>query len=450
MKKPNVLFLLVDALRADKSVSPELRHRLPNIRRLVDNGVTFDTMISVASYTLVCVSSMFTGLYPVSHRVRMMGANRLPSWCNTLAEVFKKAGYNTRGHFAGPLEDFVGFDRGFDFYKMRKEEEEHVYNDWGDRLIKEIKESDDKPWFSYVHFWEVHQPRRVLPEKNSKEHGDTLYERAVSSWDVALGRILDSIPENTLVILTGDHGEHIGGSKLDNAIDRFKTPIRNSLKKIGLGEKSLKKISQARVQLMRKMFKMGVIDSPEATLVGHGHHVYDNLVRIPFVMMNPEILPKGKRISQQVSQVDIMPTLLDLLGLSNPKHKFDGRSLVPLIRGDKMEDIPVYMEAGVFDNPEDKRKGKVRMGSVRHKDYKYVYGVNDDNIQEEMYEITQDPNEKNNIALDALDKKRELQALCDKHFAKDDEKIGDKDNKELTKEEADDLHDRLKDLGYMM
>src|SRR5215475_6447495 len=139
MKRQNVLFLLVDTLRSDKCTAKGLRKQLPNIHRLMDGGATFSETITVASSTPSCISSLFTGLYPVRHQVRMMGNRRLPTWTSTMAEVFKSSGYNTYASVAGPLEQSIGFARGFDEYTMRHERTEHLYGKWGRALAEMLK-----------------------------------------------------------------------------------------------------------------------------------------------------------------------------------------------------------------------------------------------------------------------------------------------------------------------
>jgi arylsulfatase A-like enzyme len=449
MKRPNVLFLLVDTLRSDKCTSNDLRKQLPNIHRLMDDGATFSETITVASSTPSCISSLFTGLYPVRHQVRMMGRRRLPAWASTMAEVFKASGYNTYASVAGPLEQSIGFARGFDEYTMRHERTEHLYGEWGKDLGKMLKNRFQPPFFAYIHFWEVHQPRRVLPQYDSSAFGETMYERAIASWDFGLGQILRCVPKDTLVVLSGDHGERIAENALEAAIDRYKSPLRHALKKMGFTEKQMKTLGRARSLLMSYLFKRGIVKDPVATLIGHGHHVYDYLVRVPFILSQCELVPQKLVYNNQVGQVDILPTLVDLLSLSKPKQRPDGRSLVPVLRGEPMSEVPIYMEAGAVNARYDEASNSVRLGGVRMEGWKYVYSLTDSKAPEELYNLQTDPREKNNCAKTEPQRKARLASLVKAHFAIEQEQQADNAGEQMSLEELSLIEGRLRDLGYM-
>ena len=449
MKRPNVLFLLVDTLRSDKCTANELRKQLPNIHRLMDDGTTFSETIAVASSTPACISSLFTGLYPVRHQIRMMGNRRLPAWASTMAELFKASGYNTYASVAGPLERSIGFARGFDEYTMRHERTEHLYGEWGKDLGEMLKHRFRPPFFAYIHFWEVHQPRRVLPQYDSSSFGETMYERAIASWDFGLGKILQCVPKDTLVVLSGDHGERIAENALEAAIDRYKSPLRHALKKMGFSENQMKTLGRARSLLMNYLFKRGIVKDPVATLIGHGHHVYDYLVRVPFILSRCELVPDKLVYSNQVGQVDILPTLVDLLSLSKPKQRPDGRSLVPVLRGEPMSDVPTYMEAGAVNARYDEASNRVRLGGVRTEGWKYVCSLTDSEAPEELYNLKLDPREKNNCAKSEPQRKAQLAALAKAHFAIEQEQRADDGGEQMSPHELSVIERRLKDLGYM-
>ncbi len=449
MKRPNVLFLLVDTLRSDKCTPKELRNQLPNIHRLMDDGTTFSETITVNSSTPACISSLFTGLYPVRHRVRMMGNRRLPAWASTMAEVFKASGYNTYASVAGPLEESIGFARGFDEYTMRHERTEHLYGEWGRDLREMLKNGFRRPFFTYIHFWEVHQPRRVLPQYDSSAFGETMYERAIASWDFGLGQILQCVPKDTLVVVTGDHGERIAQNAVEAAIDKYKSPIRHALKSIGVSEKRLKSLGRARSLLQNYLFKRGIVKDPIATLVGHGHHVYDYLVRVPFILSRCELVPQKLVYNNQVGQVDILPTLVDLLSLSKPKQRLDGRSLLPVLRGEAISEVPIYVEAGAVNVRYDEASNSVRLGGVRTEGWKYVCSLKDSNAPEELYNLQTDPREKSNCAKSDPPRKARLASLVKAHFAIEEEQRGDDAGEQMSPQELSVIEGRLRDLGYM-
>ena len=448
MKKPNVLFLLLDSLRSDKSVAPYLKNILPNIHWMMSKGTTFNNTITVNSFTIPCVASMFTGLYPVTHGVRTMMGRKIPKKVHTLAEVFKDNGYNTYGSVVGPLEKSLDFNRGFDYFRMRSEQKENIYSHWIDKFVEKIKYEYETPWFAYVHFWEIHQPRQVMKKYDNSKYGKTLYERSIASWDYAFSKILKAIPSNTLLILTGDHGEVIGKNILENVIDRYKSPIRDALKRLGLSENKIKNIANFRANLMRALRYKGIVKDDTATMIGHGHHAYDCLIKVPFILMHENLIPSGKIIRKQVAQVDIMPTIIDLLGLSKPKNDIDGQSLKPLLLGEPFDEKPVYIEAGM-PIKYDQIDAKPIINAIRYKNWKYIYSLNREKPSEELYNLLHDPDERNNLIKKKLEIRNELKEMAKNHFVKKPIGYEKEEDSQLTKEEKESIEDKLKDLGYM-
>jgi arylsulfatase A-like enzyme len=376
----------------------------------------------------------------------MLG-DALPPEVSTLAELFKTNTYNTYASVVGPLEGFIGFDRGFDYYRMRCEKSEHMYTAWGDKIIRMIKDGFRSPWFAYLHFWELHQPRIVLDEYNTPEYGKTLYERALVSWDTVLARIIDALPSDTLLVLTGDHGELIPQTKAEEYIDRYKTPIRIGLKRLGFTEETIRIIPRLRARLMRSFHAHGLVKNSMATMIGHGYHVYDALVRVPFIILHDSLLPSGRRINAQVSQVDIYPTLVQLLDLTTPRQTPDGNSLLPLVQGTTWTEMPAFIEAG----SRQLRSKSIQslLGAVRFRGWKYIFPLDGSKNPEELYHLTLDPHERRNLVHTATKKRQELRALALSHFNSPRKRFSDDTHTSLTESERTALESKLRDLGYL-
>ncbi len=204
----NIIFILVDCLRAD-AVSGEDRGTVtPTIDRLMAGGTYFSQAISTAGTTTTCVASLLTGSYPFAHGVRTLSGYKLNNESVTLPQILGEQGYNTYALVTGPLSPLTGLDRGFDEYHYRTE---NVYlsDQWGEDLKRMFrKKAFREPWFIFLHLWEVHRPRKVQESFNSRRYGADPYERSVSSLDPELGRLLDVVGEDTVTILHGDHGEN--------------------------------------------------------------------------------------------------------------------------------------------------------------------------------------------------------------------------------------------------
>lgn len=127
--------------------------------------------------------------------------------------------------------------------------------------------------------------------------------------------------------------------------------------------------------------------------IGHGFHVYDYLIRVPLIFVGKDIFPEDNWISDQVRQVDISPTIVEAFGLKQKNSKIHGRSLIPLIKGHKLAEVPAYSEA-CGSVLRDKTRW---LAGIRTPKFKYVIAPYTNNIHDLLYDLENDPNEKKNI-----------------------------------------------------
>jgi arylsulfatase A-like enzyme len=406
MNPKNVLFILVDCLRCDKVL--EKRSSLPTFDRLMGKGITFTKMISTTSTTIPCVASIFTGVYPVIHNVRVLGAGPPYEQCVTLPGLLRKAGYHTYAEVTGPLIKETKLFTDFEHHSHRPEEST-VYTEWGENFIDRVRRKEfQQPWFIFVHLWELHRPRAIKKEFDKRKYGKNRYERALSSLDSYLGQLVDNT--DGVVIVHGDHGERIE--------DTLLTKIRSTLSSIPPQKGSSPK------RMKGPFFE-----------VGHGYNVYDFLVNPPFILYNTGT-PCAKMIKTPVSQIDILPTLLDILGLplNSVKDRFQGISLVPLITGGSLEERPLFMETcgSITENAQTWKVG------VRTEKYKYIYSPFFKEGADEFYDLVEDPGETQNIVEYHRDKAAQYRTVIETEY------LG-------TREKDMILHEikRLKTLGNM-
>jgi arylsulfatase A-like enzyme len=172
----------------------------------------------------------------------------------------------------------------------------------------------------------------------------------------------------------------------------------------------------------------------------HGFHVHDYLTRVPWFLTGGGF-PAGLRIPDQVRHVDLMPTVLEALGIEDDvTDRLDGRSLMPLVRGESMEELPAYMEATGIDLGSEKRW---RSG-IRTSEWKYSRLTRAEDPEEELYDLRADPEEQTNLAAE----RPEVAARLSAEMAKIMEaKPGDLE--EMSEQEKDELEAHLRDLGYM-
>jgi arylsulfatase len=448
---PNILLIVIDCLRADRTFDPDRSAQTPNLTNLAEKGVLFSHLITANSMTIPCMTTMFSGMYPAHHGVRAMVGARVSDDVPLMAEILRENGYHTYAEATGPLSPFYRLDRGFDHYSLRDGVKSPLLGEWGDDLFRRFRSGEFRePWFVYLHLWGVHRPRQILPDYNRPEYGQTEYDRAVSSYDARLKELFDAVDkDDTLVVVTGDHGEKIPETNLEGRVEFLKKSLSKETKgkkNTGLIRARRQAIATVRsgwVSASRLLYRVGLVDSPLATVTGHGYHVYDSLVRVPLVMAGGPILATGKRIPGQVRQIDIMPTILELVGLGNKTPVFvDGRSLVPLMYGENVPEEPAFIETC-----QNSREPSSFYG-VRFGGFKFAFDSSNPGIPQELYDLTTDPDENTNLATALPQKAAELRMLIEQHIWQNDTTAVSMTD-EMSDAEMDDLAEHLRKLGYV-
>lgn len=446
--RPNILLVVIDCLRADRAFDPDRTAQTPGMQALADRGTLFTHLITANSMTIPCMTTMFSGMYPAHHGVRAMVGARVADSVPLLAELLRAGGYHTYAEATGPLSRFYRLDRGFDQYEYRDGVKSPMLGEWGEQLIERFRGGAfEEPWFAYLHLWGVHRPRQVLPDYDKPEYGRTQYDRAISSYDARLRELFDAIDlDNTVVLLTGDHGEKIPENNLENRVEFFK----KSLSRTGQGSgrwartrrKAIASIRATWFKTSRLLYRAGVVESPLASVTGHGYHVYDSLVRVPFVVAGGPV-PRGRHVDDQVRQIDILPTILDLAGLADKiPATADGRTLVPMMDETSLPELPAFIETC-----QNSREPSSFYG-VRYGGYKYAYDAGNPGTPEELYDLAADPEETKNLAKAMPQKAAELRQLIEQHIARA-ETTAVAMTDEMSELEMAGLADHLRKLGYV-
>lgn len=414
MSRPNILFLLIDCLRADAVVGEDRGARTPTLDHLVRSGVACTQAIASASSTTPCVASLLTGSYSFVHGIRSIFGLKLNPAVPSLVDAFRAYGYHTWAEVSGPLFPETDLDRGFDVYHCR-EGAAYLSTNWGTDFRQRLQSlSVQQPWFGFLHLWELHHRRHILPAFRGQTYGRNRYERALSCLDVELGRLLTVLPENTLVVVHGDHGEHVVQTDLRYRWYRLVRDLS--------GRKTIKR-------------------------EGHEMDVSEDLVRVPLVFSmvgagtDSLSLPVGKLAPQLVRQIDALPTLLDLVGAPVP-HGIHGTSIKPTLLDDIPLGLEAYIEAflRVRSDPRDQRIG------WRTSEWKYIYAPNNTRISAELYNLPNDPSERYNLVHQRQDMAELLQRRIE------DIRHGSRvatPEFVMSETEKADLEKRLTDLGYM-
>jgi arylsulfatase A-like enzyme len=451
----NILMIVVDCLRADR-LAKDRTSPPPNLQKLITRGTLFSQAVTACVTTTPSFASFLTGCYPPAHGVFSLKGYRLSKECPTLVESLREAGYYTFAEVTGPLLESVGLNSGFAGYSCRQEEE-CLSGAWGKRLISRLRSGTfPEPWFGLIHLWELHAPMFVPAGFDQPKHGRCRYDRALAALDEALAGLLAAVPPETLIVLMGDHGESLSLEEMRPLARVWQSLLHRLGGAAGLdlalanGNSRNRKrgVAQLARRLLSQISKPWRPSSRYQTYrrwqYGHGWHVYDELVRVPLLFVGPGF--PSRVIPHQVRTVDILPTLLDCVGVrpredGRPIH---GKSILPLLEGPESNPRPAYLEAAGSCLPDQ----SFWLRGIRTPAYKYMYTPFAQHPIAELYDLLRDPRETQNIVNECPDVARELRSLCDS-IALNPQSVPSHVEHEMSAEEEAVLDERLRQLGYL-
>lgn len=371
-KTYNVILISIDTLRADHlGCYGYFRNTSPNIDKLAKEGILFEQAISQATWTLPSHASIFTSQYVPVHGVYFF--NKLPDSAVTLAEVLENNGYATAAFTGGcDILSIFGLDQGFDvFYDTVKNVKQFgSFNETVPLAIQWLHENKGSIFFLFIHGYDVHEPYHV-PDENMF---DTKYKGIID--DMILNRnTFSKIYRNSYVNNEGRILK-LTSKDINHIIAHYDSGIHYADEKIGDLLKELKKLKLLDDTIIIILSDHGEGLGERGRLAQHGINFYDEVVRVPLIIRHPSI--KGpKRIKTQAQLIDVMPTILDFLGI--PKNKeAQGNSLVPLIDGKAPPDFNEYVFSEGW--------------MIRTLKFKMIK-------EEELYDLKEDHRELNNRAI---------------------------------------------------
>ena len=353
--KPNILFIIIDSLRVDRIIGPLKTAKTTNFNKLINSGIFFDHTIASSDTTYLNVGSIFTSQYPFKSKIDVYNNHqKVSKFFQNLSEndFFKCALVPNTSFFRTITKNFEKTD----FIEINPNQS--LENGIGDKLLKQLETNSQKsPWIYYIHLLDLHPTKNkfLIPKKYSNEKfGQSPYDQTVSIIDDWLGKILENIDlNNTLIVVTSDHGEYISKHKelvynVGNIEQTFK-----KLKKYfpffeSIGTKlflTLRKIIfEKRKAKLKKSLNENEIRSLNSRL---SWDLYDEIIRVPLIFAGYGINHLDL-IDKQIHHMDIIPTINDLLQLSNEKN-IDGRSLLPIMNGMILDEKPIYLENATND-----------------------------------------------------------------------------------------------------
>jgi len=460
-KDLNIILIAVDTLCAKHigCYNDEISFT-PNIDKLAKNGVRFSRAYSTSSWTQPAVASLFTSLTNQNHGLQKIGGV-LSSKFETLAEILQTKGYKTAGIISSPiLGEKYGFSQGFDFFlqvnnkslfETGKSITSHKVSDqaiaW---LEKTYQQFGHSPFFLFLHYFDPHwlyrnhsefyvdidykgkltpetgmlQLLEKLPELTQDDiaYLISLYNAEIAYTDHYIGRLLaflekSKLVENTLIILTADHGE----------------------------------------EFMQHNY------------IGHVQSLYEELIHVPLIFYTPEVFPPHT-VDAPVSILDIIPTIFGLSSKPTDRSEWEGISLLPyLFNNYTPEEHRDVFSSVSFDTPLDsiETKGNAlktalaniisKLKNIKNikknahktalinKSFKLIHDKPTDTW--ELYNLADDPMEQKNLAQIMPDM---LSTMTSK-IRKFENRQTEKDNNNTRKHpvlSADEI-EQLKSLGYI-
>ena len=288
---PSVVLITMDTTRADHLGCWGGSAITPALDALAARGVRFERCDATVPVTLPSHATLMTGLLPPRHGVRDNGRFRLAPEFDTVAERFRVAGFDTGAVVASVvLARRFGLDQGFRVYDDvpggRETRAAEAVTDAALRLLGRLR----RPFFLWVHYYDPHAPYEPAQELVRGRGDAARYDGEIAAMDRAIGRLLKTLPRQTVVVAVGDHGEMLG-------------------------------------------------EHGEAT---HGVLLEHGARRVPLIVAGPGVR-RGAVVRALVATADVAPTLAALGNV--PFGPCDGRSLIPALEGRPIPGRTTYCES---------------------------------------------------------------------------------------------------------
>ena len=370
----NVVLVTFDTTRADFLGGYGRENaRTRNLYRLASEGFLFEHNLSSNPVTQPAHSTILTGVYPMVHGVRDNSLFKLSDERPTLAGVLRDAGWATGAAIGGfPLVREFGLAQGFDFYDdditgnredFRGRPGRRQGHSWyderpaaevNDAILPWLREHIDERFFVWLHYWDPHHPH-TAPAPYGELYAHNPYQGEIAYADDSLGTILrelktSGVYDRTMIIMTSDHGE---GHREHNELT-------------------------------------------------HAFLAYDSTLHVPLIMKVPG-MAGGHRIQQRVGTVDIVPTVLDLVGVTAPDD-LQGRSLALLMREPaRVDDPPRQYYAESLSPRLSFGIGELRV--LYDGSWKYIHGP-----RPELFDLSLDPRELHDLSSERPEERARLEA----------------------------------------
>ncbi len=422
---PNVLLVTVDTLRADHlPFYGYERSTMPRMAGWIPEATVFERCFSPTPLTDPSMASLLTGMHPLRHGVRH-SARGLDVGFSTLPQLMREHGYVTAAFVsrAGLVnEGFLG--RGFDHSdfvggaaadrlpegsRRNVEKWQRRADHVTDALLTWLEQPREAPFFVWLHYYDPHAYYDP-PEPFDTRFTEGLDPAPVTNLRAWWGRVSDI--NRTVAAYDGEI------ATVDHAFDRVTSRLRGS----GAWDDTLVIVTSDHGESLGEHAHMD-----------HGEWLYHEQIRVPLVMRLPGTVPAGARIGESVRLIDLAATIIDLTGVRGEDVDafvagMDGASLSPLLRGDSADrPRPVFSESE--NCPESRRairwapgmrcappgpEGKLR--AFFDGRYKLIITPLPEGRHHELYDLDRDPDESRDLAASDPGRVREMERVMDAYW----------------------------------
>ena len=355
MEKFNIILILLDGARVDRL------HKFPIFKKLGNDGTFFSQMITHAPYTLVSMNSIFTGMYGGRNGINayyQMFSDPHPD-CFTLAEYLSKNGWFTCGD---AMRLSLVSHRGFDKLTSQEDDDDPDFLQIHSKMLEQIlaEKNTEQPFFAYFHYPKIHHSIKenvfdifddfseeyFSNKENNLKNYDTYLEEAANYLQNFYELIKEKkLLDNSIIIVMADHGMGVGEK---------------------IGERA------------------------------YGIFTYDFSIKTFAYFIQPKIFQKNKEISKLTETIDILPTILDTLGISqkNIGPQIQGQNLLINEESNLVNEKFSFSETGGVEGPWPS-PNEPNVKCIRNLEWKLIHNLTPDTW--EMYNLVDDPNENNNL-----------------------------------------------------
>jgi len=430
---PKVILVSLDTLRADHlGCYGYSRETSPHLDALSKDGALFENVYAQSSWTLPSHTSMLFSLNSASHQV-YYNDQRIDPSLPSLASLLQQAGFIPYAFTGGGyVSSIYGFAKGFHWYEepaggrhapLARDEAQKlaIYaSNW-------IKRNKDKPFFLFLHTFQIHGPYDSPPPWNKK------FLTENSKWTrIALRQYLEST----------ENGPSFTPEEIQNVIDLYDAEILYT-------DATLIK------SLIDTLRSSGIYDNTLLIITSdhgeefydhkgwlHGQTLYEEQLRVPLIIKFPHSQFKGKRLQPKVRLIDILPTVMETLKLPYQARLFEGKSLLPVLKGQENKDR-------VFISDLARKEVKnpcPALIATNQGDLKVIVEKAVDSIKNmEIYDLAQDPQEQKNLLRSKRQLGMKLYQQLEKYYQ---EKLAIlRQTKKVFLDEK--LREKLKALGYI-